>query len=450
MLSRRGLTRNIILFALPLMAGGIVQQSFNTVDVAVVGRFVGSHALAAVGSNGPVIGLIVNLFIGIAVGANVVIATYIGQRNRRDLTRAVSTTALLAVAGGIVLLVLGQCVATPILHALDTPPQIIEGASEYLRIYTLGFPAMLAYNFGSAVLRSAGDTRRPFYWLLAGGAVNCLLDLVFVAVLDMGVAGVATATVIANFVSGGGIALTLMRRNDALKVSLRAIKAYVPQLRKILAIGIPAGVQGMVFALSNVFIQSAINGFGADAVAGSAAAVTFEMYSYFVLSAFVQAAVAFISQNYGAGNRAMCKSVYRRCMALAMLACLVCNMTVVIFDHRCVSLFTTDPTSVHFATERICTVLALQWIASTYEVSGGALRALGYSLTPTIFTILGTCVVRVAWVSAVHFTSFAKLLRIYPVTWVITGICVVCAWLWVAHKRLDTKTTPTLNTVNKP
>lgn len=436
MTSGTNLTRKIIIFALPLIASGIVQQSFNSMDVAVVGRFVGPHALAAVGANGPVISLIINLFLGISVGSNVVISTCIGQRNKRDASRAVSTSAVIALGGGLVLMCLGLGVAAPILALLDTPDSIIDDASLYLRILSIGFPAMMVYNFGSAILRSVGDTRRPFYWLVAGGLVNVCLNLVLVLCFGMGVHGVAVATVVANFVSATGVTVVLLREKGAVRLEPRRLRLWRAQCRKILQIGVPAGVQGMVFALSNVFILSAINGFGPDAIAGSAAALNYEMYCYFVLVAFVQACVAFMSQNYGAGEYARCRAVYRRCLVMGMASCAVLNVLTVIFHSEAISIFTTDPAAIRFGTERIVTVLAWQWVAGTYEVSGGALRALGYSLTPTVLTILGTCVVRVSWVAMAHFTSFAHLLRIYPYTWVITGAAVVVAWLIVARRRL--------------
>ena len=431
------LSRKIILFALPLMASGVVQQSCNSVDVAVVGRFVGHHALAAVGANGPVIGLIVNLFIGVSVGANVVIATCLGQRNERDTARAVSTSMLIAAIGGIILTCIGLLVAGPMLRALDTPDAIVDDAASYLRIFSLGFMPMLLYNFGSAVLRSIGDTRRPFYWLVAGGLVNVVLNLLFVIVLKMGVHGVATATVISNIVSSSGIISVLIREHGPIRLDLRHLRVWGTQFKKIMQIGVPAGVQGMVFALSNVFIQSAINGFGTEAIAGSAAAINFEIYSYFILTAFVQACVAFMSQNYGAGLYSRCRKVYRRCMLMGAVGCGSVNLLIYFFHPSCIESFTTDPQAIACATERISTVLIWQWIATSYEVSGAALRSLGYSLTPTVFTILGTCVVRVGWVWAAHFTSFAELLRVYPITWMLTGVAVVIAWLWVARRRLN-------------
>ena len=436
------LTRKIIMFALPLIASGIVQQSFNAVDVAVVGKFVGPHALAAVGANGPIIALLVNLFIGISVGANVVIATCIGQRNRRDIGRAVSTSALVALIGGLALLVLGVTVTRPILESLDTPADILDDAAKYLRIYALGFPAMMVYNFGNAILRSTGDTKRPFYWLCIGGVVNVILNLFLVLVCDMGVHGVAVATVCANFVSAGGIVWILTHEKSDIRLDLRAMKMWRAQFRKIMQIGLPAGLQGMVFALSNVFIQGAINRFGAAAVAGSAAAITFEIYCYFVVSAFVQAAVAFMSQNYGAGLYSRCRTIYLRCLFLGMGSCAVLNVLIICFHVQCLSVFTADPETLRYAMERLTTVLAFQWIATSYEVSAGAMRSVGYSLTPTIIIIFGTCVLRIVWVHVQEFTSFPHLLLIYPISWTITGISVTAAWIYVAHKTLNRPDSP--------
>lgn len=430
------LTRKIIMFALPLMASGIVQQSFNAVDVAVVGRFVGPHALAAVGANGPVIGLIVNLFIGISVGANVVIANCLGQRNYRDVGKAVSTSMVIAGVGGLLLLVLGMCIASPVLAMLDTPANILDDASQYLRIYAVGFPAMLIYNFGSAVLRSKGDTRRPFYWLMAGGAVNVILNLVLVLCFGLGVHGVAYATVASNVVSATGLTVILIREKGDVRLNLRELKVWRPQFNKIMNIGLPAGIQGMVFALSNVFVQSAINGFGAEAVAGSAAAITFELYCYFVLSSFVQAAVAFMSQNYGAGNYHRCKRIFHKCLFLGMGSCGLLNILIVIFHTECLGLFTADPLALQYANDRLLTVLAWQWIAGSYEVASGALRSVGYSLTPTLIIVFGTCVLRIVWVTTGLYETFDQLLLIYPISWTFTGAVVFGAWMLVSRKVL--------------
>lgn len=434
MLERDGMTRKLVMFALPIMASGIVQQSFNAIDVAVVGRFVGSSAVAAVGTNGPVISLIINLFIGIAIGSNVIIANYIGQRDDRGVQRAVQTSAMLAVLSGILLLTIGLFVAGPVLGALSTPDDIIDDATNYLRIFALGFPAMMVYNFVSAILRSVGDTRRPFYWLCAGGALNIGLNLIFVIFLGMGVEGVAIATVAANYLSATGVTFILIYEKSPLHLDLRNIRLHYPELRKILRIGLPAGLQGMVFALSNTFIQSGVNSFGREAMAGSAAAINFELYCYFVISSFAQAATAFISQNFGAGFRGNVRSVFRRCMGLSIICCLLLNVFFCIFRVESLHLFINGHEAIEFGAIRMQYVLLFQFIACSYEIAGASMRALGYSMTPTIIVILGTCLLRVLWVSAGPYAVFRDLLLVYPLSWVITGSAVLIAYFIVARK----------------
>ncbi|MBD5373816.1 MAG: MATE family efflux transporter [Bacteroides sp.] len=436
MLERAGMTRKIITFALPIMASGIVQQSFNAIDVAVVGRFVGSHAVAAVGTNGPVISLIINLFIGIAIGSNVIIANYLGQKDSRGVSRAVQTSAMLALLSGIGLLAIGLTVAGPILALLSTPEDILPDATNYLRIFTLGFPAMMVYNFVSAILRSVGDTRRPFYWLCIGGAVNVALNLIFVLFMGMGVEGVAIATVASNYLSAIGVTIILMHEQGPLRLDLKEMKIHRGELRKILQIGLPAGLQGMVFALSNSFIQSGVNSFGKEAIAGSAAAINFELYCYFVISSFTQAATAFISQNFGAGKKENVRSVFRRCMTLSVIGCAVLNVLFCLFRHEALSLFINSEEAISFGAVRMEYVLLMQFIACSYEIAGASMRALGYSMTPTVIVILGTCILRVFWVSAGPYAEFKDLLIVYPLSWVITGTAVLTAYFIVARKVL--------------
>lgn len=428
--------RNMLVFAIPLIASGVLQQSFNSVDIAVVGRFAGHKALAAVGSNGSVISLIVNLFVGLSVGANVVLANYIGRKNNAGIKRTVATTGALALASGFLLLAVSQIVAAPLLKSLGTPDDVLAEATLYLRIYSLGMPFMMVFNFGSALLRSYGDTKRPFYALVAGGIVNVILNLVFVICFGMGVAGVAIATVIANVVSASIIYNVMRREEDPYGLKPRAMKFESGELIKILKIGVPAGVQGMVFSLSNVFIQSAINSFGIDAMAGSAAALNYESYSYFVIVAFAQSVVAFTGQNFGAGNLSRCRKVLWVGIALSVVASGLINLIVVIFDRQAISIFTTEPGVMDYALTRIHMVLAFQFIACSYEMAGASLRGQGYSLTPTLITIGGTCVLRLGWVFLLRGTnaSFAKLLFIYPVTWVVTGTVMLCVRAIITHK----------------
>lgn len=435
-----GMFRKILVFSLPLLASGVLQQSFNAIDVAVVGRFSSSQALAAVGSNGVIINILINLFIGISIGANVVIANYIGRQNREGIRKSVATVSAIAVASGLFLMVLGFCLCRPILEWMNTPDDVIDLAALYLRIFFLGMPFMMVYNFGAAVMRAMGDTRRPFYAMVVGGVVNTLLNLLLVIKFGMSVEGVAIATVVANVVNAAFIVWWLMREADPYRLRIGKMRFHRGELRKMLQIGIPAGLQGMVFSVANIFIQASINGYGSDAIAGSAAALTYEVYCYFIVSAFVQAAVAFISQNYGAGKYDRCRRAFRLCMLMSVVGCGVANVVIVWQHEFFLGLFSSDPEVLRYGLTRFHIVLLLQFMASSYEVSGGALRGLGYSMTPTVLTVLGTCVVRLAWVHivAVEGLGYSQLLIIYPVSWVITGVSVYVAYRYVERKVFGT------------
>lgn len=425
------LAGKIFVFTLPLIASGILQQSFNAVDVAVIGRYSTSQAIAAVGSNGPIISILVNLFLGIAVGANVVIANYLGQKHPEAVRRSVSTVAVVSLLSGALLLLLGVGLARPILEAMSTPDDVIDLAAQYLRIYFCGMPFTMIYNFGSAIMRSVGDTRLPFYSLLVATLCNFVLDWLFVAVFGMGVDGVAWATVIANAVNAFIIVIFLMREPDPVTLRLRIGRRdfSMADFRKMLQIGIPAGLQGMVFSISNIFIQSAINSFGSDAVAGSATALTYESYCYYIVVGFNAAAIAFTGQNYGAGKIYRCRRVVTLCMLMSVGLCAAANALIVWQENFCIGIFTSDPEVARYAMIRFHTVLVFQCLASSYEVGGSYMRGLGHSVSPMVLTIFGTCILRLAWVYTIARThhTFEVLMMIYPITWIITGVMVVTA-----------------------
>jgi putative MATE family efflux protein len=431
----------ILVFSVPLIASGILQQSFNAVDVAIIGRYSTTQAIAAVGSNGPIISILVNLFLGIAVGANVVIANYLGQRHDEAVRRSVSTVAVVSLVSGFILLVLGALLARPILEAMSAPADVIDLAKEYLTIYFCGMPFMMVYNFGSAVFRSVGDTKLPFYSLLVATLCNLVLDWVFVAVFDMGVAGVAWGTVISNGVNAAIIVFFLTREAEPVTLSITRWSVSAPDLKKMLQIGVPAGLQGMVFSVSNIFIQSAINRFGADAIAGSSAALTYEAYCYYVVVAFCAATIAFAGQNYGAGLYDRCKRVAAICMFYSVAVCGVANFLIVWQQQACIGVFTSDAAVVHYASVRFHTVLVFQSLASSYEIAGAYMRGLGYSLTPMLLTVFGTCVLRLGWVylfPRIDY-SFRTLMVIYPVTWAVTGLAVITAAVIVQRKAFALK-----------
>ncbi|MBD5319559.1 MAG: MATE family efflux transporter [Bacteroides sp.] len=430
------LFKKILLFALPLVASGILQQSFNAVDVMVVGRFSSHQALAAVGSNGALINILINLFLGVSVGANVVISNYIGCKNEQGIRRCVSTVGVIALGSGVLLTIMGLTLSRPILELMNTPDDVIDLATTYLRIYFLGMPMMMVYNFGSAIMRSMGDTRRPFYALVVGGIVNTLINLLLVIVFDMSVAGVAIATVIANTVNASFITYWLLRESEPFTLIPDKMKLYGAETRKMLQIGMPAGLQGMVFSIANIFIQSAINRYGSNAIAGSSAALNYEIYCYFIMVAFNQATMAFVSQNYGAGNYDRCRRAMWMCMAMSVVGVGAANVIITLNAPIFLGFFSSDPEVIHYGVIRLEYVLLLQFIASSYEISGSALRALGYSMTPMVMTVFGTCVLRLIWIHTVCADSnnFGLLLSIYPITWVITGTGVLTAYFIITRR----------------
>lgn len=432
------LAGKILLFSLPLIASGILQQSFNVIDVAVIGNYSTKSAIAAVGSNGPIISIIVNLFIGISVGANAVIARYIGEGRPDDVRDSVSTVAWTSLASGFLLMLIGITLSRPILEAMSAPADVIDLAAEYLRIYFCAMPFLMIYNFGGAILRSIGDTSKLFYSLAIANAVNIALDFLFVGSFGWGVSGVAWATVIANGVNAFIIVYYLNREPDPYRLTLNPArwKLSTADLMEMLRIGVPAGLQGMIFSISNIFIQSAINKFGAAAIAGSATALTFEAYCYFVVAGLNGAAIAFTSQNYGARKPERCRRVWAICMAYSVVITAACNILMIVFSKEAFSLFTHDADVAQYALIRFHTVLVYQWLASSYEISGSYMRGLGYSVIPMLLTVFGTCVLRLFWVHIfpnINY-SFATLLAIYPISWVITGILVVVAAFIVQRK----------------
>lgn len=426
----------ILIFALPLAGCSIMQQLFNSVGIAVVGRFASSQSLAAVGGNGSIISLLVTLFSGISLGSNVVIAHYIGQGNEKKIPRVVHTAISLALVSGILLLLLGQMIARPILALMGTPSDVIDLATLYLRIYFLGMPFLMLYDFGASILRSIGDTKRPFYSLLASGVINVILNLLLVVVFHMDVAGTGIATVIANGVSAFLVLHFLMHENDPIRLSLKHLVLDRDAIMRIIRIGVPAGLQGMVFSLANVCIQSTINSFGSKVVAGSSAALNYEYFSYFLVNAFAQTTVTFTSQNYGAGEYDRCKKVFRLGMLASILSCGCLSLIFVLFRSFFVGLYTTDSAVIHYALLRVLVVLTFECLTSAYEISGAALRGLGHSMTPAALTVLGSCILRLIWVFTLcrMFHSYILLLVIYPISWIVTGAMVLFAYFKTRKK----------------
>ena len=427
----------ILFFALPLAASSILQQLFNSADVAVVGRFAGSAALAAVGGNSPVINLLINMFVGLSIGANVIIANFIGQGREDKVKEAVHTVMSVALISGVSLLVIGIIIAKPILLMINTPSEVINLAVLYLRIYFLGMTFVMVYNFGAAKLRSTGETRKPLYCHIISGIINILLNLLLVIVFHLSVAGVAIATVIADGVSAFLVVYFLSHSDDAIRLNIRELSLNKEIVVKVIKIGAPAGLQGVVFSLSNVFIQSAINGFGTHAMAGSSAGLNYEYFTYYMINAFNQTAVTFTSQNYGAKDLERCKRAFRISLVTGMALTLVMSFIFVGATDFFAGIYTNDPVAIKYAIIRMKHVTLLECLTGVYEISGGALRGMGHSLLPALLTVIGSCGFRVVWLYTVFkvVPTFTMLMNVYPVTWVITGTMVMTSYL-IIRKRI--------------
>ena len=418
-----GLAGKLILFAIPLAFSSILQQLFNSADVAVVGRFAGDTALAAVGSCVALVGIFVNLIVGLSVGPNAALATLIGQKKREQINGMLHTILTFGAVLGLLLMCLGMLSARTVLELSGTPESVMNQALLYIRIYFISIPFMVVYNFGSAILRSYGDSRRPMYYLLLSGTVNVILNLFLVICFHLGVAGVAIATVISNVLSSTLAVIHLSRRQDEFQFRFQDMKIEKNALKKVLVIGIPAGIQGAIFSVSNVFIQSGINSFGENAIAGSSLALNFEYFTYDIASAFAQAAVTFTSQNYGAGNVKRCKKVFWLCLLFGFGFTEILAIVFMIWDDFFVSIYTTSSAVAVYGLIRMHHVCSLEGLTATYEVESSALRGMGKSLEPSVITILGTVVFRLIWMVTVFkwIPTYDMLMNVYIASWVFTG-----------------------------
>ena len=436
------LLKKIMLFALPIALSGILQQLFNSADVAVIGLFENSNSQAAVNSNGALINLLINLFTGLSVGVTVVIASSIGRGDTDDVHSVVLTAFTIALISGVLLLGVGIGISEPVLKLMNVPDTaeepVLPLAVQYLRIYFAGMPFVMVYNFGSAILRSVGDTRRPLYVLIGAGVLNAGLNVLFVAVFKMNVAGVATATVISDAVSAVAVVIFIMK-DKLLKIRFGQSKVRATYLKSIFKIGIPAGLQGVVFSLSNVCIQTAINGFGKSAMAGNGDALYFEYYVYFFVSGFSSAATTFSGQNYAAGEYARCKKIFRLCLLWSLIISTGLSAVFTLGGRLFLRIYTSDEEVIKYGMIRLWCVLSGEMLPSIYEVAGGMLRGIGNSLLPALITLIGSCGLRIVWVYTVYrlfVGNIWMLLIIYPITWVATGMAMLAAYLIIAGKKL--------------
>lgn len=415
----------LIRFAFPLMASGILQLMFNAADVIVVGQFAGDNALAAVGSTGSLTSLIVNLFMGLAIGANVVAARYYGAQDYQGMSRTVHTSMLLAIIFGAVLTVIGVVFAPTFLEWMGSPEEVIGLASVYLRIYFCGMLAIMMYNFGAAILRSIGDTKRPLIYLTISGVVNVVLNLIFVIGFDMSVAGVALATLISQVISAVLVVVCLIRSEGAIHFDFRRMSIDKKVMLDMLRVGLPAGLQSTMFAISNVVIQSAINSFGAVAVAANSAASNLDGFVYTSMNSISQATTSFTSQNFGARKYDRIWKIFRSSIMCVSIVGIVLGVGVWGFGGTLLKMYTDSDSVITAGMVRLTWMCLPYVLCGIMEIIVGALRGIGYSVGPMVVAVFGACVLRLVWIATVcqlpvFEETTAGIYMSYPVSWIIT------------------------------
>ena len=427
----------IVKFVIPLAVTGILQQLFNAADIAVVGRFCGKEAMAAVGSNAPVIGLLVNLFIGISLGSNVVIAKSIGQKNQKNITEAVHTSIVVALLGGIILAVTGELFAPIIVQWLSVPEEVFPMAVAYLRIYLLGMPVILLYNFESAIFRSCGNTHMPLIALVISGVLNVLLNLFFVTVLKMDVDGVATATVLANLVSSLILFVALIRTKQEVRVSVKELRIHFNVLGSILRIGIPSGIQGMIFSLANIVIQSAVNSLGTTVMAASSAAFNLEIFAFYVMNSFGQTCTTFVGQNYGAGKNDRCRKTLALCLLQSFIGTGTACVLILLFAEQLLGIFNTDPQVIAVGKLRLEYIFFAYIFSFAQDVFSGYLRGFGVSFIPALCSVVCICGVRLFWIFTVfkRSPSFDTVMQVYPLSLGLTALVIGMSLLVLKPSR---------------
>ena len=438
--------RKMLMFALPLMLSSILQLLFNAADSVVVGKFAGDNSLAAVGSNTALINLLTNLFIGLSIGANVVAARHYGAKAWDDLRRTVHTAMLLSMLSGALLLVLGVIGAEQMLIWMQTPEEVLPLATVYLRIYFLGMISTMVYNFGSALLRAVGDTKRPLYFLLCAGIINVILNLLFVIGFQMDVMGVAIATVISETVSALLVLRCLVKEKGGIHLELRAMRIDRKKMLQILRIGLPAGFQGVVFALSNVVIQSSVNIFGNIVVAGNSAAANLEGFVYMAMNAFYQTTLSFVSQNYGAGEQKRINRIVLLGEACVIVTGTLLGNMVVFFGNDLLQIYSNNPEVIDAGMVRLHYISMIYALCGIMDVMVGALRGIGYSIMPMIVSIVGVCVLRLIWLATVfQIPEFHKIETVYlsyPVTWILTSLVYIVFFVWIRIRSARKKSAP--------
>lgn len=425
----------IVRFSIPLILTGILQLFYNAADIVVVGQFAGKEALAAVGSTGSLTNLFVNLFMGLSIGTGVVVSRAYGAADRDGIRKAVHTSVTVSALMGLAIGVLGFFLARPALSLMDTPPDVIDGSVRYMRIFFLGMPFNMVYNFSAAILRAVGDTRRPLFFLSAAGIVNVLLNLVFVIVFHMSVAGVALATIIAQAISAFLVIRCLLHADNEIRLDPKQLRIHGKTLLEIIRIGLPAGLQSALFAISNVLIQSSVNSFGSNAVAAHSAVGNLEGFSYTAMNAVHQAIVTYVSQNIGAKQYHRMRKALWMCMLFVIALGGTLGGLTYIFRHTLIGIYNSDPGVLEMGNARSW-IVPLYFLCGMMEVASGQMRGMGYSITPMIISLTGACVFRIIWIYTIfaQYHTIEVLMLSYPISWILTTIAHYISYVIVRRK----------------
>lgn len=432
--------RKMLIFAFPLMCSGVLQLLFNAADIIVVSRFAGDNSLGAVGSTSSLINLLINLFVGLSIGTNVLVAQFYGSGNSKALKDTIHTSIFLSIFSGIFLTIIGIASARQLLTLMQSPPDVLELAVIYLRFYFVGMTSTMVYNFGSAILRAVGDTKRPLYYLVTAGIINFILNLVFVICFDMGVAGVAIATAISQTVSAFLVIRCLVKYDGDIKLNLKELSINKIILKKILTVGLPAGVQGVIFSLSNVVIQSSVNSFGETIVAANSAAMNIEGFIYIAMNAFYQATISFVSQNYGACQYKRITKIVLIGEMYAIITGLVLGNLSIVFGKQLVGIYSSSAEVIELGIIRLNVIGRCYFFAGMMDVLVGALRGIGYSFMPMIVSLIGVCGLRLMWIATVFkmpkYHSIDTIYVSYPLSWLVAALVLLICFIW-AKKRIE-------------
>lgn len=430
--------KKMLLFTIPLICSSVLQLLFNAVDVIVVGKYAGDNALAAVGSNTSLVNLFVNFFIGLSVGANVLVSRYYGAKQNKELGETVHTAIAVSIVSGIGLAILGVFLSPIMLKWMQAPEEVLSLAAVYLRVYFIGMPALMLYNFGAAILRAIGDTKRPLYYLVIAGAVNVILNLFFVIVLHWGVFGVAFATVISQVISALLVLRCLMKETGGIRVVIKNLYIHKDKIGRMLQIGVPAGLQGVLFSISNVLVQSSINSFGATVVAGSSAAHNVEGFVYVAMNAFYQANISFTGQNMGARKYHRLNRILLTALGCVTITGLVSGVLCYLSGYALLSLYTSSPNVIAAGMVRLMYICAPYFLCGIMEVFVGSLRGMGYAIFPMIVSLVGSCLFRIVWLQTVfridRFHNIETVYIVYPISWMVTTIAHVVTYMIVKRK----------------